>query len=335
MRLAPEAELSEYDEPYETDEPEVVEDDPDPLADLDPAARARLDQRVEQARRETFQQTRAGLQRAGLDLTEDGQPALRDPATARRWMGVGEETGVGGGQQATDEGGGTAASRTPAPDSDEDEIPDPLTQPREFRKWLKNSQQSELAAVVAQALQPVAQALQQVNRRTINSEIGRALERVPEAIRRYAPMIEGVLDHPQFEVAMRQVLQQVEPEMWEDPLNLARMAGGLLADLAISEPARPTRVRAETAPASRRATSIVARAALDQAAPSRDAGRARGGGGPVPTNLHAVVAARQSALLGRTVTPEEIAAYAQDDTGDAAADFRAKARAAQNSRGRG
>src|SRR3954470_6495038 len=75
----------EGDTAYELDPPDIdpdFEPEPDLLDDLEPEVRAVVDQRLSQAAQDAVQRARAGLRRAGYDLTEDMNLAIVDPQAA-------------------------------------------------------------------------------------------------------------------------------------------------------------------------------------------------------------------------------------------------------------
>jgi hypothetical protein len=243
---------------------------------------------------------------------------MADPKIARQWLGVTDQPAPQPQQPI----------QQPAailqPEEDESDIPDPLTQPREFRKWLRDNQAEALKAVVEEALKPVAQAVTSVYQRQNESEMDRVMARVPDAVRSFAPAIDWVVEHPGFDEAMRQMLATSRPEDWKDPRNLAIMAGGVIAVLP-QQQQQPAPAPAAANP--RRPQAAASRSVIAQTAPSRAAGREPS---RVQTNEnHAWVAQRISEATGRPVTAEEIALYDGDTTGDKAAAIRQKRLAAE------
>jgi hypothetical protein len=300
----------------ETDEP--VEEVEDPLAALDDDTRALVEVQLTNQRQQILGETRASLREQWFDLTDDQRLSMVDPKAARQYMGMLDQPAAPPQQQAVQQ-----QQQPVQQEEDESDIPDPLTQPREFRKWLKDNQTAALKQVVQEALAPVAQAVTSVHNRQIETEMDRVMARVPDAVKSFAPAIDWVTEHPGFDEAMRQMLATSSPDDWKDPRNLAIMAGGVIAVLPQQQAQAPA-----TAPVNpRRPQSAASRSVIAQTAPSRAAGRE-------PTRVltnenHAWVAQRISEATGRPVTAEEIALYDGDTTGDRAQAIRTKRLAAE------
>ncbi len=303
----------------ETDDSDLIED---PLAGLDDQTRALVEAQLEAQRQQILGETRASLRQRGFDLTDQGL-AMADPQAARQWLGVGEATQQQFDQRTQQQPPPQSAPPSAPPstmlEDDESDIPDPLTQPREFRKWLRDSQGEMLKQVVQEALGPVAQAVTSVHQRQIETEMDRVMARVPDAVRSFAPAIDWVMEQPGFEEAMRQMLATSQPDDWKDPRNLAIMAGGVIAVLPRAEAEAPAPRQRPRAP---QPQNVASRAVVGQIAPSRSAGR--NPAAAAVDERHAWVAQRVSEATGRPVTAEEIALYDGDTTGDKAAGIRAK-----------
>lgn len=311
----------EAPEEFEGDE-EAQDEGVDPFADLEPEVaervRAALTERETQAR----DQVRQSLQQYGLDLTEDGSPAIRDPRQVSGWLGLPESPRGSPAPPPPTPAQGAPAPPPAVAEPDDAAIPDPVMDPAGFRRW----QQAE----VARATQPLVAELQQIYQQHHQTAIEIAMAKVPAAIQAHAPRFADLLNHPGFDAAFRQALAGIDPQQWKDPVNLARVAGMLAIDLdAQGGAAREERPRDEAGrfTAGRAAEprftdardvgrGALSRATLPAAGPSREAGRQTRG--REISDLHRMVAER----LG--ISAEEAAALAEDSTGDASASLRKK-----------
>lgn len=304
-------------------EGEGQEPEPDLLDDLEPDVRAQVEERIHTAQQEAIQRTQAALRRAGYALTDQMDLAIVDPETASRFAPQPryQEPQAARAQQ----------QQPTAQEPEDEEVPDPITQPREFRRWLKQEQDTSLKAVVQEALLPVTQALTSVSQRQMAREMDTVIQRTPDAVQRFAPSLDYLLDHPEFERAYRQVLSQVDPAVWDDPMNLARMVGGLVTDLAMLDQQagrQPQQARAKGQPRMPQPTpqagfnARLAQQAAAQAGPSVGSGRG------VPKSqvneAYEEFARRMQAYTGKKYTPEEAVAFDNNPDSDQAQQMRDK-----------
>lgn len=300
-------------------EPEAEQpEETDPLAELDEPTRALVTSREQAAAARALAQARTNMRSAGFDLSEDLQPVIANPTAAMRWLGPGEERPA---QPAPQQ----AQAPAQPVENDDDDIPDPLSQPREFRQWMRAEQKRS----AEQMMQPVVGAIQKLDQRFAARELAAVTRQAAEAVQQHAPAIAYITEHPDFAPAMKELLSRVDPDQWSDPLNLARLAGSLIPDLG-EPPQSYQRPAPRQATGARTAQSVVSRAAGQAAGPSRDSGR--GPKKPPVNELHQAVAARLSLSTGRKVTAEEIAMQSVDPSGDVTREMRRKRLASEMSR---
>lgn len=288
-------------------EPEVdAAEDPevDPLADFEPEQAEQIRAMLAERDQAVRASVRQGLQEHGLDLTEDGRPALRD-AQKLGWLGVGNTAPAPPVQRS-------APAPVPEPDLDA-EIPDPMMDPAGYRKWFSGE--------IQRAMSPFAEALSEERAARVETAIDIAMGKVAGAVGSFAPRFADLLSHPEFDARMRQTLSQVQPKEWKDPQNLARLVGMLSVDLDGGKAPSTSTSRSTRDEQGRFAAdtgrSVLSRATLGQGSPSREAGRQTRG--IEPTDIDVAIAARLSEFQGYAVSPEEVAKNRLDTTGDAAA----------------
>lgn len=205
----------EYEEPGA--EPEAAEP-PDPLAELTPEQRAAVDQQLAHQ----YQSIRANLARQGMDLTPNLQPALVDPQRAQAWLGPQQYAPQPQAQAPQPQM--QQAQAGPDPEDDQP-IPDAQYNPAEYKRWLRDQVTAAVKGAIPEAIAPLVQTVRSTQARTVEREINGAVAQVGDAILQYAPWLETVLDHPEFEAMFRNALTQVEPDKWGRPQDLAAVAG--------------------------------------------------------------------------------------------------------------
>lgn len=257
------------DEWQDTDaDEEPGEEAEDTLEDLDEETRQRVDaytaRQTRQAQQQAQQQyatARENLQQRGLDLTQDGTVAIRDPSRAAGWLGTPQQT---------------AAVAPAAPVEDEDEeIPDPSLQPREFRQW----QQKQIQHGIEQGIKELMQQQQALQGFVVSREVATATERVKSVLPEYG--LGSLRDHPEFEERFQEAAANLSPQQLRDPSILVRVAGMLAVDLKpVQQSARQRNAEGQFAPSREAMRADASRVSLSQTAPSREAG-----GAPSPRQL--------------------------------------------------
>lgn len=310
---APE-ELVDPNQATDPDDPDA----PDPLAEYSDEQRAQIETLLAEREAGVRQQVRSGLQQYGLDVTDDGSPAIRDPRAVSGWMG--------GAPQAAP----PPPPPTPAPAPVEPqalgEPPDPYEDPKGFAAYMDRLVERRSEEKATAMVQPLLERLTRSEQRQVRQQMTAAMGQLPGAIRDYVPELEYLLEHPEFPQRFQEALAATDPDYWVEPQNLAMLASTLRIVLP------PTRQPQAQAPAPQRAVSRqqptgqsigrsqVSRQAIAATAPSRGEGR-----GQTPREYDPVileVAARMN------ISPEEVLALQQDTTGDAAAVLRQKRLAA-------
>lgn len=202
-------EYTEGDENAQDDATEGdAEDDAEGESTDDAALQARIQEEARKIADEEVGKIRQAAQRRGLDWT--GQDfGVTDYQRAQQAFGY-------LGQQQDREQPAATAPEDPEP---------------EIEDWDTDSQKRHVAWQVRQATKPMAEENRRLQRLVIDSELSRAIDRVPDAIKRYAPHLEEILDHPEFGEQFRAAISTQAPELWADNRNLARVAAMLSVDL--------------------------------------------------------------------------------------------------------
>lgn len=319
--------LGQADYPDETEAPaeeEVPAEEEDPLASAAPEIQAAVEARLAHQN----QQIRARLAQQGIDLTADGQPAIRDARRAQEWIGAPQYQAPPIQQQPV-------AQQAPPPPPDDEPIPDAQYDPAGFRRWQMQEMSRLTAEAVQNAIAPLVEKLQQVESRTAQTHVEAAMGRLDAAIQQYAPWLEGALQHPEFEPMLRRGLASIAPEQYGNLQELAGLASYAATQLPpLETPYQPARQafrpqRQQEAPAApqrneqgqflpRGAQNIgraaIGRAAAEATAPSR-------GGGRVPAQQqYEELLLQAAARLG--ISPEEARLTQMDSTGDASEQLR-------------
>lgn len=310
-------------QPVDGEEPEAE----DPLAGLTDEQRTYFEAQITERENALRTQLRGNLQQVGIDLTQDGQPAIRDRQAVGYWAGP---------AMAAPEQQNPHPAPTPpqSPLPEVGEAPDYYEDPKGFAAYIERL----VAARAAEAVRPLQEELTRSRETGKRAQIATAFREVGNAIETYVPELAYLLDHPEFAERFQQVLVSTDPQYWADNQNLAVLASTLRVAMppprapVEAEPAvQPVRgARQQTprlAPATNprqpatptgqsAARAQLSRAAVGQASPTRGEGRAQ-----TPREYDPVILEAASRL---NISPEEVMALSQDTTGDASASYRSK-----------
>lgn len=142
----------------------------------------------------------------------------------------------------------------------------------ELEAYDVDSLKAHTAWQVRQATKAAQDENAQLRAMLAEDRMSRAMERVDEAVKRYAiPAVAEYLEHPEFEEAFRQSLATQNPALWGSAKNLAAVASLVAMDLdreqlpAKKEPESPRNPRPTAGEQQRRQ--------LEQMSPTRDAGQ--------------------------------------------------------------
>lgn len=224
------------------------DDDAEQTAE-DAALEARIQSEAQKRADEELTKIRAAAQRRGLDWT-GSEFGVTDPQRAQQAFGFLGQPAERPQQAATD--------------------PEDDTEP-ELEDWDQESLRKHTAWQIRQATKQMAAENQRLQRMVVDSELSRALDRVDDAVKKHAPHLEEILEHPEFRPSVREALQSQAPELWSDSRNLARIAAMLSVDLdreqiPKKEPPRDESGRFTAGEQQRRQLGVLS--------PTRDSGRA-------------------------------------------------------------
>ncbi|HXU02338.1 MAG TPA: hypothetical protein VN903_15335, partial [Polyangia bacterium] len=150
----------------------------DPLAAFEPEQAEQIRTLLQERDQAVRASVRQGLQEHGLDLTDDGRPALRD-AQKLGWLGLGAQAPPAP---------PPARAPEPPPAPADDEIPDPLMDPAGYRKWFSGE--------IQRAMTPFAEALKEERAARVETAIDSAMGKVAGAVGTFAPRFADLLTHP-------------------------------------------------------------------------------------------------------------------------------------------
>jgi hypothetical protein len=205
-------------EPEEIDIPEwdsVEEEEPQ---DEEEVAETRL----QAALQDRVKGLKDRLATHGLDLSDEGDPVIRDPKRFRDWARpavMGSNTG---------DAPPNVRPVTPEP---EPVTPEPVQRGQDPEMWEMTPDQfraaiREEAEKIAKPLQDqLAQQRGLVGRKYVDD----ATQKTADALAAVAPDYVHIMDHPQFDELFRKQLESMPPEWLESPQVLASTALGLVA----------------------------------------------------------------------------------------------------------
>ena len=240
------AELDDQDLDEETHDDE----DTDDLSDLDPELKERFEKHLtkERTRYEgVLSQARQGLQQVGLDLSDDNSVTIRDTQKITGYLAPLFQQQQQNVQKpvANDDD-----------DNEEDAWADPVVERDKFKQKLDKE--------IKNATAPYLEQIKKLESSIIEDKIEDAVNKVGDAVQKYAPLLSSAVEHPEFEPAFRDALSRLPMEQWRDSRNLVRVAAMLVPDLSpIEKPERMPRRENELA------RSAANRDTLRQISPSR------------------------------------------------------------------
>lgn len=289
----------------------------DPLADLDDETREIAEQYAVRKLAEERTKARQAFQARGLDVSEDYQPVIADPAKVTGWLGVPAP------RQEEAPPVVPVAPAAAADEADDGEIPEANYDPQGFAAWLKKRDErrdERLTRVFEQRFEQLAQ------RQTTMEAQGVTTAQVAQALQTYNPALAHVVDHPDFETFYRDALLQVDRRAWSDPRTLAGLAGMITPMLDQSK-------QPQQQPRGRDAQGKYIESAGDRAAAMR-AGRVQLSPGPDVSGGQQQRQYSDEDRMGMQITgmsAEEWEA-ASDETGNAYRQFKAKQAARERKR---
>ena len=219
------------DAPAPEPEPEYQEEETDPWAGYtadedeedEPTQGAGDDvpaTKLEAALAERAEYLRQKFAEKGIDISDDGEPVIRDPKKFRGWASPAVTTAV----QETRRADPPAPEPAPAPapvrqESDEKEV------------WeLTRADLDRMIEEKARALaQPVIDRLQQTQSMVGKRWVDEATQKAADALAHYFPEYQHIIEHPDFEQTYKAQLANLNPEFLDSPQVLATTAVGLAA----------------------------------------------------------------------------------------------------------
>lgn len=258
-----------YDEDDEQldDEQEVEEtedEEEDDLSDLDEETRERLERqmaRQEQKHLSELRKREEAVQGVGLSFDGQGRVAIGDLSRASSYFAP------------------LAQSRREAEQESVRHTPEVRPQEEEDEEWVDPSYDSEkfqkqLANRIAKETSKYEQALQGMQQFFVEDKIEQAMEKVEAAVEKHAPYLSAVIEHPQFEETMRQVLGNMPMSSWRTSQNLAQVVGMVGPQLGTIMPKKSAKTQEPSV--QERARSTVNRSTLSQSAPSKSLSSGKG-----------------------------------------------------------
>lgn len=253
-------------------EPQDYDTDEDPWAALraqagddveeeepEPEPRADLESRIDAEMQDRAKALREKLAAHGLDLSEEGEPVIKDPKRFREWARPAVAVEAQQTKQEPPPVKELEPKPAPAPDTDVWEMT-----PEQFREAVRR----EAEALVKPVLDEVRQTRGLVGKQYVNE----ATRKAQDALQQVAPDYMHILDHPQFEEMYRNQLSNLPPEYLDNQQVLASTALGLVAWLDPDQmPAKKAHVED---PAARAAVN---RSLVPQSRPALDQSAAAGG----------------------------------------------------------
>lgn len=241
-------------EEIEGQEPEEELEDALETEEMEETEEVDLDQVRAEAAQSRTSEIDQTLSQYGLAIAANGQIQIRDAHRASSFFAP---------QASPSPKAQTAA------EPEEEELPDPLTDPAGYQKAVQRAFRAELTKATAPLIEQ-------------NQRLERLLSsgRSADAAQRVKPMLEEVgygelADVPGFAGMYREALSQLAPEQLDDPDTLVRMALMLIPDVKRANGGKLPRAGARDGQGRfAAAKSNAARTIAGQAAPSREAGRA-------------------------------------------------------------
>lgn len=301
-----------WSKPKAADEPQSLEEEePDPAGwaadpgdeepeEPDEEEPEVSESRLEKALQERVQGLRERLATRGLDLSDEGEPLIRDPKRFRDWARP--AVAVPGDSAPPAVPAAAVTNPEPAPLQVRDAVDAEVWEmtPADLRAMIR-----EEAEKIAK---PVVDQLQQQRNLIGKRWVDDATQKAADALQAVAPDYMHILDHPQFEELFKKQLSNMPPEWLESPQVLASTALGLVAWMDHEQMPERRKTLDDTA-----ARALVNRAGLPQRTPAPGQSGAYGRGG----NEDYAAASRwlANARIAR-VSPEEIEALdATDERG--------------------
>ena len=239
---------------FEDDELEDTEEEDD-LSDIDEDTKARFDKYTARQQQEydaRVTKLQESLGTVGLGVSDDGQISIRNLQTVQSYFAP-----IASNQSSR------ANTDFKTLDTDEDdEWADPVIDTDRYEK--------KLSKVIEKATEPYKQQIESLKQALVEDKIEQAVNRVEDAVNKYAPLYAEILEHPQFETTFREVLASMPMENWRDARSLAKLVGMLGVDLSPVEKRQKQQSQQKVSP-QEQVRSDFNRKQLGQIAPSKGA----------------------------------------------------------------
>jgi len=275
------------------------DDAEDDLSDIDDDLKERFErqlQRQERAYQAELKKREEAAAGVGLSFDSSGRIAVSDTGKAAQYFSP----------LSRREDPAPPPQPVPKAEEPEEEWVDP--------SYDKDAFQKQLGRYVAKETAGYQQQLQAMQSFIVEDKIDQAIEKCEAAVTKHAPYLADLLEHPEFEGAMRNALGQLQMNQWRTPKDLARVVGLIAPDLAETMERKAPKPKAGPSP-QEKFRSQVQRSTMQQIAPSRATSPGRG---KEFSDEDRMVAERLGIPL------EEAAALGEDTYGDGYRAVRAK-----------
>jgi hypothetical protein len=275
---------------------------------------------VEQARaaeRSQIEAMQKAARDAGFAVNPDGSFGLADPSRAEQWFAP----LVRNQQQAQQPTPNTQAA---APEPPPDPEPDAYEDPAGYARWHARAAAREFSAPLQAEVQRLRTENEQLTGFLMGREQSESANRLQAAVSRFNPLLEPILQHPDFQQTYQQYIGTLPREqlsLLSDPQALAGVVGAVATYL---DPARLPQAQPPAAEPPRdqqgrytrqQMLADVQRASAGVAGSSRDAGPVSNTTREVPFTREDQIALRQIAPFAGGLPRDVWAALEEDQNG--------------------